>query len=325
MKAAYFPFTYLSEPTARLLVALVGPVVVYQPVKTAIDAELHELASSGLVEIRTPLTDGDDRLRAALAEFGEWARLNPGRSTAGADFVGARQGKIPFFDETAINQIRTDIRQYGQSGQPPEESDDGFSARLFLALAQENDRAVDGLDQDLDRFKTMEKEFLETIADADEAEFSRQTTGGSLWREDPGSRLTAQRLRAWARLAVADEPLAEVLVTTSPAVVDLLLDHAGDAGAFEKLADVRVDNPGDREEPLLERVLSGLLDGSLALTADLAEAGLPPATTTASIRIGLYITANQPVETFIAGLAAASPMKAGAEAAGHTLVVLVEG
>ena len=324
MKTAYFPFTYLSESTARLLAALVGPMVVYQPIESAVGSDLDQLASQGLVEIRAPLVDGDDRLRAALAEFTEWARQNPSRSTAGTDFLGARQGEIPFFDETAVNQIRSDLRQYGQPGHPAKERDDGFSARLFLALAQENDRAVDGLDRDLDRFTLMEKAFMDDLTDADEAGFVRKAHGTILWREDPGARLTAQRLRAWARVAAADDRIPDVLVTTSPAVIDRLSDSAGSGGAFEMLTDVRTTVPAEREDPLLARVLGGLLDGSLALTADLAEAGLPPITAESTIRIRLYATATQPARTFIDGLAGSESKPEHPSTAGHTVVVLVE-
>jgi hypothetical protein len=113
---AYMPFAYLSEPTARILTALVGPVVVYQPLKANIPESLGALAMQGLVEIRTPITRDDDRLRAALSEFNEWARMNPGKSTPGAGFFSQRQGEIPFFEETAVNRIRSDINRYGQSG-----------------------------------------------------------------------------------------------------------------------------------------------------------------------------------------------------------------
>jgi len=324
MKAAYFPFTYLSEATARRLAALVGPVVVVQPIKTAVPAALNTLASQGLVEIRTPMTDDDDRLHAALREFTEWARMNPGRSTAGTDFLGARQGKVPFFDETAVNQIRSDLRQYSRSDRPADDSDDAFSARLFLALAQENDQAVDRLDQNLERFKTMEKEFLEILEDADEAGFSREALGGDLWREDPGARLTGQRLRAWARLAAADDWIPDVLVTTSLAVVDALVEKAGDGGGFEKLADVLLDVSDENEDPLLGRVLSSLVDGSPALTTDFAGAGLLPAAAGSGIRVGLYAMASQPPQAFIEGLAAANPMQENAKPVGHTLVVLAD-
>jgi hypothetical protein len=186
MTPAYMPFTYLSESTARILNRLVGPMVIYQPSKKNIPDGLSTLASQGLVEIRTPITDDDDRVCAALAEFTDWVRLNPGTSTPGAGFISARQGEIPFFDETTINRIRSDIKRYHSTDPQVDVSEAGFSARLFLAVAQENDLAADLLDHDLHRFKVLEKDFLDALKDTDDVTFKREASGETLWREDPG-------------------------------------------------------------------------------------------------------------------------------------------
>jgi hypothetical protein len=331
MKAAYFPFTYLSEANARQLAWLAGPVVVYQPLETAIPAEMKDLEAKGLIEIRTPVTGDEDRLRSALAEFAEWARLNPGKSTAGTGFVGARQGEVPFFDETSVNRIRSDIKQHGQAGRSEAKTDQGFSARLFLALAQENDRAVSSLDQDLDRYQAMEKDFLKTLTDAEEAGFSRKAYGGALWREDRGARLTAQRIRAWANLAAADETLPKVMITTSPAVIDGLLEMGEKAGGLEKLADARLAMPDaipteTIEAPLLGRFLSGIGEGTIALSEDFRAAGWPAAASESGMAVDLYAAVNRSPSNWVERLVdpdfVSSP---AAKAAIHTLVVAVKG
>ncbi len=97
LTTAYMPFTCLSEPTARLLTALVGRVVVYQPLKMNIPESLTALVSQGLVEIRTPITRDDDRLRAALAEFMHWARMNPARNDPGGRFFQPTTGGHSIF------------------------------------------------------------------------------------------------------------------------------------------------------------------------------------------------------------------------------------
>ncbi|WP_319524304.1 hypothetical protein [uncultured Desulfosarcina sp.] len=330
MKAVYFPFTYLSESTARQLAGLVGPVVVYQPLKTAIPDEMKDLEAEGLIEIRTPLSGDEERLRSALVEFTEWARLNPGKSTAGTGFLGTRQGEVPFFNETTVNRIRSDIKNYGRSDQHEAKTDEAFSARLFLALAQENDQAVDGLDQDLDRFEAMEKGFLETLKDADEAEFSRQAHGGALWREDRGARSTGQRIRAWANLAAGDENLPKVIVTTSPAVIDLLQEKAEKGDGLEKLADTRLAILDPTlsetiEEPLLGRVLSGLGDGTIDLSGDLCAAGWPAATSETGAPIELYLAVNRSPANWVRRLADPDSVSSPAEKGTvHTLIVAVE-
>jgi hypothetical protein len=324
MKAVYFPFTCLSESIARPLARLVGPVVVYQPVETAIPADIEALASRGLIEIRTPLAGDEDRLRGALAEFTEWARLNPGRSTAGTGFLGARQGEVPFFGESAVNRIRSEIRNYDPSARSEAKTDNGFGARLFLALAQENDRAVDSLDRDLDRFKAMEKDFLETLKDADDAGFRRNAPGGTLWREDRGARSTGQRIRAWANLAAADENLPEVLVTTSPAVIDSLLETAEKDDGLERLAETRLAIPEAVGEPLLGRLLSGIGDGMIDPSGDLCAAGWPADASETGVAVGLYAAVNRSPSSWVgrlAGPALVSPPAARGTV--HTIVVAV--
>ena len=159
---------YLSAGIhGRVLAALVGPVVVYQPSEVVATNSLAALAAQGLIEIRTPLTADEQRLKAALAEFTQWARQNPGRSTPGAGFIGSQQGKVPFFDESMISRIRSDIKQYGSSPADTDNQEAGFSARLFLAVAEENDRATAQLDHDLKRFKALEQGFLDSLVDSD--------------------------------------------------------------------------------------------------------------------------------------------------------------
>ena len=334
MTPAYLPFTYLSESTARMLTALVGPVVIYQPLKTNVPESLGALASLDLVEIRIPIIRDDDRLRAALAEFTDWARMNPGKTTPGAGFFSQRQGDIPFFDETAVNRIRSDIKRYRQTDHPAdheaEKTEAEFSARLFLALAQENDLATDRLEDDLHRFKTLEKDFLDTLTDADEVGFSRQAFGAEIWRDDPGAKLTMQRIRAWATLAAADDALPELLITTSRAVIDTLLEIHGDVLCLERLADIRLPIPSAGTAMVLGRVLADLAARESPPSAALSPfvsmaAGMesePAATVT------LFAAANRTPSSVVRRLAPATAGGSGEnekpESVCHTLFVLVE-
>ena len=331
---AYMPFTYLSESTARLLTALVGPVVVYQPLKTSIPESLGALASQGLVEIRTPITHDDDRLRAALSEFMEWARMNQGKSTPGADFFSQRQGEIPFFDETAVNRIRSDINRYRRSdGQADHETEDTqaeFSSRLFLALAQENDLATDRFDDDLNRFKSFENVLLDTLKDADEVGFERQASGTVIWRDDPGATLSGQRIRAWAALVVADAAQPDVLVTTSRAVIDTLLETHGEALCLDRLADIRLPIPPAGTAPVLGKLLVDLANRESLASTDLSSIASPAADAASgtAVTVTLFGAANRTPATVIRRMAPAA-VAPNAEiekpkSARHTLIILVE-
>jgi hypothetical protein len=183
----------------------VGPVVIYQPIKKRVPENLVRLTANGVIELRAPLTRDDDRLCAALAELIDWGRMNPGRSAAEANILRTAQPRIPFFDDTAVSRIRSELRRCEAAAGPElDRSEAQFNARLFLALAQENDLAGESLDQHLSHFQTLTTAFLEHLPEADGAAFNRQNRWPALGQEDPGARLTGQRMRAWATLAAAD-------------------------------------------------------------------------------------------------------------------------
>lgn len=332
MKPAYMPFTHVSADSARLLAALVGTVVVYQPLGTRIPESLTRMASQGLVETRAPMSGGDARLQAALTEFRTWAQMNPGRSTPGAGFVGARQGEIPFYEETAISRIRSDLKRYRSPDQGPDDREEvAFGMRLFLAVAQENDLAGDLLDRDLNRFSTLEQGFLEALNDADEVGFDRGAPGGVIWQEDPGARMTAQRIRAWARLAQADPAGPDLLVTTSAAVMETIIEAHGDAIGLHQRAAVRTAIPPADSTPLLGPLLADLTaaqrlsDAALSAFESVgAASGAPAATVT------LFAAEGRSVAGLIRHLAGGtaaptgSPSEADPLAGNLGLIVLVE-
>jgi hypothetical protein len=324
------PFTYLSESTARLLAGLVGPIVVYQPSPKGISDGLSVLASRGVVDIRTPIVDDDDRVRAALAEFTDWARQNPGASTPGAGYFGARQGQIPFFDETTINRIRSDIQRYHSADPLADASEAGFSARLFLAVAQENDSAADHLDQDLSRVDALEKDFLDAMKDADDAAFNRKAYAGTLWREDPGAKLTGQRIRAWSSLAVADSVLPDLLVTTSRSVMETLMDIHGETLDLQRLGDARLSVPPADAPSVMGRLLADLATQATLSPADLTPISAPAADLPSepAVTVTLFGAGNHSPAAVLgrmAPAAAASPREDGTPGPiRHTLFLLVE-
>jgi hypothetical protein len=334
MKSAYMPFTYLSGSTARTLASLVGPVVVYQPLESNIPESLSELASQDLVEIRIPVARADDRLRAALSEFTDWARMNPGKSTPGTGFIRQRQGEVPFFEETAVNRIRSDINRYRQSDGPADHEKEiaeaEFSARLFLALAQENDLATDRLDQDLNRFKASENVLLDTLKDDDEVGFDRQGVGAAVWRDDPGAMLSGQRIRAWATLAVADTVQPDALVTTSRAVIDTLLETHGEALNIGRLADIRVPVPPAGTAPQLSGLLADMANRESFSSADFSSIASPTADAASgpAVTVTFFSAVNRTPATAIRRMApvilAQHGKKEKPNSVRNTLIILVE-
>lgn len=328
MTFAYMPFTYLPKSTARVLCSLLGPVTLYQSLKTNIPEELTELSEQGLVEIHTPIDRDNERMRSALSEFTQWAEMNPGATTAGADFLGTRQGEVPFFDESTINRIRSDINRYGTSDTEQQESELTFAARLFLSVAQENDRTTNSLDHDLGKFKAMEKDFLSTMEGADEARFNRQPPGSSIWQEDQGAKQTRQRVRSWAMLA-GSEPAPEVLVTTSPAVMDYLLEMHGEELNIEELIVFPVTFSLGGVSPVLKPALD-----ELARQENLTSDGFPSlagvisdAASKVAVKVTLFAAVDRTPIDVIRHLATDFTVGKGDEkpiSTCHTLFALVE-
>jgi hypothetical protein len=330
MKPVYMPFTHLTEPTARILSALMGPVVVYQPLENRVDGSLTALADQGLIDIRTPLTGDEDRLVAALSEFTRWAGENPGRSTPGADYVGSLQGNVPYFDDSSISHIRSEIKQY--KGRPAETNvqETGFSARLFLAAAEQNDRTTAHLDQDLKQFKALEQGFLDSLVEGDEADFDRHAQGSQLWPEDPGAKRTEQRIRSWATLAAADPELPNFIITTSPAVVDMLVETWGAVMPIDQLASIPLAIASDDAPPMLNPVLAELAAQD-SLTGDACDALValknndPDAP---AIVVTLYAAIDCAPASMVRQIAPAGAIgaekKTDSAKVNHTLIVLVE-
>ena len=330
MKPVYMPFTYLPESMARVLASLVGPVVVYQPLENRVCESMTDLAAQGLVEIRTPLTGDEPRLHSALAEFTQWAGQNPGRLTPGAGFIGAQQGRVPFFDEHTINRIRSQIRRHGTPPADTATDEAAFSARLFLCIAEDNDRTTANLDRDLKQFKALQRGFLDSLVDSDEAGFSRHALSADIWREDPGAKHTQKRIRAWATLAAADRQLPDLLITTSAAVMATLMETWGEAIRLQRLAAVRVPVSAADQPPLLDQVLADLSARNSLTTpnVDVLESFSGNGPDDSMAAVTLYAAANFAPASVVGQLAPGSVAGPGEEnrhgQVEHTLILLVE-
>ena len=326
MRIAYMPFTHLAESTARKLYTLFGPVAVYQPMKIRIPETLSALAAAGLVELRTPITHDEERLAAALTEFTNWVQMNPASSSAGAGFFGARQGTVPFFDETVINRIRTDIRHHGEAGGRSDDPDALFRARLFLALAQENDMAVDSLRRDLGKVRDMEQAFIASLEDADETSFHRGVLNNGVWEEDAGAKHTIQRLRSWSTLAAFDPP--QIMVTNSPAVIETLSEHLGENTGLKKWIQCKIPLIEADSPPVLMTRLAGLATGNSldATESSELERCFDKEASGPFAPVTLYLAANWTPERFIGQMSETAPHEKEGQVARpcrHTLILLV--
>ncbi len=229
MKPIYFPFTYISEPVAEALASCFRQTVIYQPSSRNMPEAIQKRAETDIFDIRIPVNEDEGKLDTFIKEYRRWAELHQGSGLSA--FFSPGGNKIPFFDETSISQIRSDIRQHPTSDtQYPTSntSDTLFNARVFLCIAQDFDMQNSELDNDLASYEKMEQDIMKNLRGED----SEFPVPGSLFpvpTDDPGNHKTEERIGAWIRLMQHDPEKSGMFVTSSQSVFDLMIDKAPDA------------------------------------------------------------------------------------------------
>jgi hypothetical protein len=232
MIPVYFPHTYIPETIMAGVHACFSPVAVYQPSRRATPSVMDEWEQKGLIKLHAPHAGDGDRLALLLKDFRQWAALHGGQHRTGFDYFRSRIGKVPFFDETSVAQIRADIKDFETSGMSAAGTR-FFNARIFLSIAQEMDLETESLVMDLRRHdQIQQKLFSELTGNAASAP---QPTGPVATRAmDQLDYMIRERLMAWWLLAdgVAEQAaknLSGIFVTASRSVVDHIIDLATDA------------------------------------------------------------------------------------------------
>jgi hypothetical protein len=222
MKPLFFPFTYISKPTARALAACFAQTAVYQLATSKIPDEMQESADTGILEIRIPVDDDVKKLDAIVKEYRTWADVHRGSEIG---FLKSMADKIPYFDETASSQIRALIKKTAEKAPSPDKPDPLVHARLFLHMAQELDLQNDRLTRDLVAVEAMEEDFMKELKGEDEEDPVRAAAINALETDDPGHYMTRERIESWALLMQQAPRVSGLFITSSRAVLDLLLDR----------------------------------------------------------------------------------------------------
>ncbi len=222
MKPIFFPFTYISKPAAQALAACFAQTAVYQLATSKIPDEMRESADDALLEIRIPVNDNGEKLDAIVKEYRTWADVHRGSEIG---FLKSMADKIPFFDESSSSQIRAQIKKTGEKTPSPEKPDPLFHARLFLHMAQELDLQNDRLTRDLVAVEAMEEDFMKELKGEDADDPARAAAIKALETDDPGHYMTRERIESWALLMQQDPHVSGLFITSSRAVLDLLIDR----------------------------------------------------------------------------------------------------
>lgn len=221
MIPVYFPFTSLSPAARAALSAGFPTVAAYAPSPGLVHPSLSGAADDGIVEVRTPVSEDEERLAAIVAEFQEWGELR-----GGADLGAFKRSEMeaPLLEEASAESLRSAIRKRVQGTSGPSGPAPLFQARIFLALAQR----FDGYQGELDAELAATGELERVLAEGLHGDASVGIGGGfSGAATDLGARMTGTRLAAWSRL-FSEAPAAAPLVTDSPAVWEAVRSAAGD-------------------------------------------------------------------------------------------------
>jgi hypothetical protein len=260
MKPVYFPFTYINASAMKALVSCFGKCILYQPSRRSIPEKMKKWEAGGLLDIRVPIEGDEDRLDAVSGEFLTWAR---GRQDSDIALWKALGDRIPFFDESSVSQIRSDVekrakRDRVQTGSSilsssissdrasdvsPEKKnrDRLFSQRVFLLFAQEFDMKHDEIDRDIRFVQQREKALFLNLSGEKEAHESPLQPDGPFVRELPNSYMISKRLEAWSHLMRVDRQASPLMVTGNRSVWDHVMDGAPDSELIGRFEIIPVD------------------------------------------------------------------------------------
>ena len=226
-----FPFTHISDPHAKLLADVLGPVAVYLPVDGMTSSPMKAWVQQGAMETHTPPGLDGSALMAAVRGFKDWAEVHGTKLSEISDFYKLSQGRPPLVDENGPSQILTQIKRH-ESGDAVEMPDRLFRSALFLALAHDHDMHQDEAGRQLGSVEAMEAKLYANISGStDDVELRstlRPNAAAAAPHQEHGGLMSSQRLQAWACLAQSCSPVASVYVTTSSAQLDHVLERYTD-------------------------------------------------------------------------------------------------
>jgi hypothetical protein len=221
MKPIYFPFTYIPESVGKALAACFGQTTVYQISDAKIPDDMQSLVQDGILDIRMPMPINGKLLDKIHKDYRAWIDTHQGTEIT---FLKTMAHKIPFLNKDAPSQIRAELKNTIRQIPAREKPDPLFNAGLFLHMAQEYDFQNERLSRDLRDIDSMEADFIEDLKGEAEGVQAGIMKHKAIEIKDPGRYMTAERIAAWASFMLKDSQRYGLLITSSRAVVDHILD-----------------------------------------------------------------------------------------------------
>ena len=279
MKTIYFPQTHIEPALAEVLPAGFGRLTLLHPSQEALDAQTAALAETNRCELVFPCREDAAAPGETIEALRRWAAEHAGQDLAG---LLRRAPDIPFFDADASARIATEVKSGGAASSLTASSAQRLArARLLLVMAQEFDRSHHELASDFQRLEAQERRMMASLKGESEALDTAEQGSGQHAETTAPLYMLAERLEAWAHLALAAEdvwahdPVVWFLTdnrgvleqVADQAEAEIFLDSRLSRSAFEGLrawlSDPQgppptVEPPGPSTSPALQLTLVGL-------------------------------------------------------------------
>mmetsp|Transcript_674 Transcript_674/g.493 ORF Transcript_674/g.493 Transcript_674/m.493 type:complete len:273 (-) Transcript_674:5-823(-) len=229
MKPIYFPFTYISKQSAEKVAKFsdLEPTVTYLPSSKNIARHMSEMHRLNILDLRIAKKSDNDNLDIIIKSYKDWAELHQGSELS---FFAYRPDKMPYYDETVISKIMSDIKKAESKSKSYKTPNNLIIARLFLYMAQEFDKKNYEIDSEIIRHEKTERDFINALTGEDKKrKILFHDTLEMAKKDDLGNYMTAGRVRAWSYLFFNDtlwQKENPFFITDSKAVFDYMVDKA---------------------------------------------------------------------------------------------------
>jgi len=225
MKPIYFPYTYVPQWVAEALAACFKQFTVYQPSGRKLPSEMQPWIEANVMQIRVPVQTQDDAIAKAAKEFRVFADLHDDSKNLKTAVFRGQQGAIPYFGESTVSRIVSDVKKSSRSASDRADFDPVFSAQVFLDFAQEFDRQSAELNRDLCVNKRHSRDLLKEISGEKENGLPVTPLSAEIKVEDSAEYMALDRFQAWLRLYMIDPVHSGLFITSSPAVFNHLIEN----------------------------------------------------------------------------------------------------
>lgn len=215
-----------------------------QPSGFNISGDMEKWVESGLLEMRLPARDDDDRLEAMLADYRVWANLHQRGQRA---YLNPLMDEVPFFNATSVSQIVKTIKENLQDRVFRNCPDLLFSAKVFLLIAQEFDRQQWEVNQGVKSVEKKEHDLMKNLKGENGDGDVRPLSDATLWADNAMSYMVEERLRAWAclffnNISLDDQEITALFITSSRLTSEYLLEKFPDSARIFEFDSLQIGN-----------------------------------------------------------------------------------